>query len=163
MVDIAGQGIQIDPASDLPVSTNIWFWMLNTSGFCEYLVDANCLAKSKSEPLVCYKQTEQQYQNDPDFLDDYRPQGALSGGMQPVPVPQQSAVIPTSGGHHGRKAVVGAVAGAVVASVLVIVVMAAAVMVLWRRQRRKHMESRSVQQRVDADRNTRGADEQSQI
>ncbi|GIL59744.1 hypothetical protein Vafri_14487 [Volvox africanus] len=136
MVDVAGQGVIIDPVSDLPVSTNIWFWMLNTSGFCEYLVDANCLMKPKSEPLVCYKETVQRHQNGTDFLDDYQPQGALSGGMQPVPAPQQSAVIPTSGGHHGSKAVVGAVAGAVVASVLVTAVMAAVAMVLWRRRRR---------------------------
>ncbi|GIL59754.1 hypothetical protein Vafri_14487 [Volvox africanus] len=144
MVDVAGQGVINDPVSDLPVSTNIWFWMLNTSGFCEYLVDANCLMKPKSEPLVCYKETVQRHQNGTDFLDDYQPQGALSGGMQPVPAPQQSAVIPTNGGHHGSKAVVGAVAGAVVASVLVIAVMAAVAMVLWRRRRRKPTTYRSV-------------------
>ncbi|GIL59763.1 hypothetical protein Vafri_14487, partial [Volvox africanus] len=144
MVDVAGQGVIIDPASDLPVSINIFVWMRNVSGFCEYVVDANCLARSKYEPLVCFKETLQRYQNDPDFLDDYQPQGALSGGMQPASVPQQSAVIPTSGGRRHSKAVVGAVAGAVVASVLVIAVMAAVAMVLWRRRRRKHATYRSV-------------------
>ncbi|GLI70262.1 hypothetical protein VaNZ11_015111 [Volvox africanus] len=144
MVDIAGQGVMINPASDLPVSTNIWFWMRNVTGFCEHAVDANCLAKPISEPLICYKEAEQRHQNDTDFLDDYRPQWGQSGGTQSASVPQQSAVIPTSGGGRHRKAVVGVVAGAVVASVLVAAVMAAVVTVLWRRRKRRHTDSHSV-------------------
>ncbi|GIL85727.1 hypothetical protein Vretimale_13165 [Volvox reticuliferus] len=136
IVDMAGLGYRIQPASDLAVSTNIFFWMRNVTGLCERTINANCLANRTVEPLVCYKETEQQYRNATDFLEDSKPQGDPSGATQPAPVPQQADTIPTSGDHRHSKAVVGAVAGAAVASSLVIAVMVAMVTVLWRRRRR---------------------------
>ncbi|EFJ52874.1 hypothetical protein VOLCADRAFT_86291 [Volvox carteri f. nagariensis] len=74
VVEVAGDGIRIDPSSDKSVPTNTIFYLQNVTLLCEHSVSMTCLTEQQVEPLVCYQETKRQFENDTtSFLDDYRP------------------------------------------------------------------------------------------
>ncbi|EFJ52877.1 hypothetical protein VOLCADRAFT_102835 [Volvox carteri f. nagariensis] len=139
-VEVAGEGIRIDPSSDQSVSSNTIFYLQNAICLCEHPVSIACLTEPQVEPMVCFKETMRQFENvTTSFLDDYRPDlqlHALDGNASSPQVKQtqrqDSTPPPASGAEEdqarSRAVVVGAaVAGTVVTVSLFALMVAAAV------------------------------------
>ncbi|EFJ53223.1 hypothetical protein VOLCADRAFT_86286 [Volvox carteri f. nagariensis] len=140
VVDVAGDGIRIDPSSDQAVLTNTIFYFQNVTLLCEHPVSTTCLKEQQAEPLVCFQKTKRQFENvTTSFLDDYRPDlqlQALDGNASSPQVKQtqrQDSTLPVASGMEenqarSRAVVVGAVlAGTVVTLSLFLLMVAAAV------------------------------------
>ncbi|EFJ53225.1 hypothetical protein VOLCADRAFT_102833 [Volvox carteri f. nagariensis] len=144
VVEVAGDGIRIDPSSDKSIPTNTIFYFQNVTCLCEHPVSIMCLREQQAEPLVCFQETKRQFGNvTTSFLDDYRPDlplQALDGNASSPQVKQtqrQDSTPPVASGAEenqarGRAVVVGAaVAGTVVTVSLFALMVAAAVRLKW--------------------------------